>query len=302
VPRAVIGDRRLLESVIAHEMAHVAHWDSLWLGLQHVLQAVYFFHPLVWMAGARLDTERERLCDATVVAAGRIPAGDYVGGLLSMLQLDLEGVGAPTMSARKRRIGMRIKDILARDGARRPRMAASMAVAAAIGVFLLPVGSGASDVEPAVATGTDELTAPIGAKKGQVELGNPLPGGRVTWRWGPGLDPWTKEKVFHRGIDVAAKAGTEVMAPAAGRVIVATVSYEESPASGTVIVIDHGGGWTTFYAHLGSLEVTESQVVSREEVIAKVGSTGKSTGPHVHFEVRHDGEQLNPADFVADWK
>lgn len=302
VPRPVVGDRRLLESVIAHEIAHVAHWDSLWLVLQHALQAVYFFHPLVWMAGARLDAERERLCDATAVAAGRIPARDYVGGLLSMLQLDLQGLGAPTMSARKRRIGMRIKDILARDGAHRPRLAVSVAAATAIGFFLLPFGGRAGDAQPAVATGTDELLVSAAAKEGDIELANPLPGGRVTWRWGPGLDPWTEEKVFHRGIDVAAEAGTVVLAPADGTVVVATESYEESTASGTVIMIDHGGGWITFFAHLGSLAVTENQVVSRHEVIAQVGSTGKSTGPHLHFEIRHDGEQMNPADFVADWR
>lgn len=195
---------------------------------------------------------------------------------------------------------MRIKEILARDAGRRPRLAAAVAVAVTIGVFLLPLGGRAVDAAPTVTAGTDGLTAPA-ASKG-IELGNPLPGGRVTWRWGPGLDPWTKEKVFHRGIDVAARTGTDVMAPADGTVIVATESYEESPASGTVIVIDHGGGWVTFYAHLGSLTVTENQMVSRSEVIAKVGSTGKSTGPHLHFEVRHDGDQLNPADFVTDWK
>jgi murein DD-endopeptidase MepM/ murein hydrolase activator NlpD len=300
LPKSIIGDRKLLESVIAHELAHVARWDAFWLGLQHCLQALYFFHPLVWIAGVRLDAERERLCDATVVATGRIPAREYVGGLLNVLQLDLRGAGAPTMGTRERKIGMRIKEILACDAGRRPRLAAAVSVAAIIGVFLLPLGGGAVDVEPAVTAGSDELTAP--AAPTGIEFGNPLPGGRVTWRWGPGLDPWTKEKVFHRGIDVAAKTGTDVVAPADGRVIVATENYQESPASGTVIVIDHGGGWTTFFAHLGSLEVSENQMVSRNEVIAKVGSTGKSTGPHLHFEVRHDGEQFNPADFVADWK
>jgi murein DD-endopeptidase MepM/ murein hydrolase activator NlpD len=302
IPRSIINDVRLRESVIAHEMVHVARWDALWLVLQHCLQAAYFFHPLVWMAGTRLDAERERLCDATVVAVGRIPARDYVRGLLNVLQLELQGLQAPTMSARKRRIGMRIKDIFARDGARRPRLAAAAAVAVTIGFFLLPLGGGAADAEKAVTAGVEERTAATASKEGEIELGNPLPGGRVTWRWGPGLDPWSKDKVFHRGIDVAANPGSEVMAPADGRVIVATENYEESPASGTVIVIDHGGGWTTFFAHLGTLEVVEDQLVSREEVIATVGSTGKSTGPHIHFEVRQDGEPMNPADFVADWR
>jgi murein DD-endopeptidase MepM/ murein hydrolase activator NlpD len=151
-------------------------------------------------------------------------------------------------------------------------------------------------------TGSEKTTARPAAAESPFDFENPLPGGRVTWRWGPGLDPWSKEKVFHRGIDVAAEAGVPVLAPADGVVTVATENFEESPASGTVIIIDHGEGWTTFYAHLGSLKATENQAVSKHDVIAAIGSTGKSTGPHLHFEVRHNGERLDPAEFVSDWR
>ena len=74
------------------------------------------------------------------------------------------------------------------------------------------------------------------------------------------------------------------------------------PSAGTVIVLDHGDGMQTFYSHLGTLEVEPGQQVARGEIIATVGSTGKSTGPHVHFEVRKDGERKDPALFVDDWK
>ncbi len=302
VPESIVSDHGSIESVIAHEMAHVARWDALWLGLQHLVHAAFFFHPLVWIAGARLDSAREKLCDATVVAAGRISARTYVGGLLNVLQLDLQGVGAPTMTSRKRRIDVRIRSVLARAGGPRPRPAAATAVVFLIGIFVLPLGPGG-----VVASGDESSPRPSGENRlasnlDVLEFENPLPGGRVTWRWGKGLDPWTKEVVFHRGIDVAAKAGTVVRAPADGVIGVATEHFEESPASGTVILIDHGDGWTTFYAHLGSLEVAEKQKVSKNDVIATVGSTGKSTGPHLHFEIRHQGEHVNPAEFVNDWK
>jgi murein DD-endopeptidase MepM/ murein hydrolase activator NlpD len=302
VPESVISDHGSIESVIAHEMAHVARWDALWLGLQNFVHAAFFFHPLVWIAGVRLDSARENLCDATVVAAGRIRARTYVGGLLNVLQLDLQGVGAPTMTSRKRRIDVRIRRVLASDGAPRPRLAAATAVVFLIATFVLPLGPGGP-----VASGDESSPRPPGedrlASNREVsDFANPLPGGRVTWRWGKGLDPWTKEEVFHRGIDIAAEAGTVVRAPADGVIVVATETFEQSPASGTVILIDHGDGWTTFYAHLGSLEVAEKQKVSKNDVIAVVGSTGKSTGPHLHFEIRHDGEHVNPAEFVNDWK
>jgi murein DD-endopeptidase MepM/ murein hydrolase activator NlpD len=302
VPAAVVADPKLVEPVVAHEMAHVAHWDAFWLRLQRHVEALYFFHPLVWFSGAKINQEREWLCDATVVATGRLGAHDYVGGILSMLRLDLQAAGAPTMTARKRRIGMRIRSILARDGARRPRPALAAFAAAVVGFFLLPLSSGGADASSVDETIRDQQLSVAEATTATIELVNPLPAGRVTWSWGPGhLDPFTKEEVFHRGIDVAATAGTPVLAPAGGLVTVATDTFDQAPDSGTVVVLDHRDGYTTLYSHLGSFEVSEGQQVAQGEVIATVGSTGKSTGPHLHFEIRHNGEALDPADFVSEW-
>ena len=101
---------------------------------------------------------------------------------------------------------------------------------------------------------------------------------------------------------MAAPSGTPILAPADGLVTVATTGYGPSKDAGTVLVVDHGNGYETYYAHLGALEVVEGQRVERGDVLARVGSTGKSTGPHLHFEVRLNGEQLDPAEFVADWR
>jgi murein DD-endopeptidase MepM/ murein hydrolase activator NlpD len=135
-----------------------------------------------------------------------------------------------------------------------------------------------------------------------VQLSNPLPDGRITARWGGMKDPWNGDDVFHKGVDVASASGTPVLAPAPGVVLVATEDYEPSPASGTVIIVDHGDGLQTMYAHLGSLAVADGDSVARGQLLARVGSTGKSTGPHLHFEVRRNGEPRDPADFVADWR
>ena len=302
LPRGLVDDPVALESVMAHEMAHVARLDALWLRLQHLLQAVYFFHPLVWISGIKLNDERERLCDATVVATGRLAARDYVGGLLNVLRLDLQGVGAPTMTARKRRIGVRIQRVLSRDGGSRPRVAVAVAAVAALGVFLLPLSQGSATAMSDDVVGTVQNSSPASAG-GETEFINPLPEGRVTWTWGPDKrEPFTGKKVFHRGIDVAAAAGTEILAPADGIVTAATEDFKKSPSSGTVVIIDHGTGLTTTYSHLGSFEVEEGQEVSQGDVIATVGSTGKSTGPHLHFEIWRDGETQDPATFVEEWK
>jgi len=301
LPLGATQDRRCVEAAIAHEMAHVARFDALWLGLQNLLQTVYFFNPVVWMAGAQLNHAREQLCDATVVAADRLAARDYVGGLLNVLRLELRGTGAPTMTARKRRIGMRILNIFEREHGPRPTLGAAVIWTAVIGLFLLPLGAG-SAAQPPAADAVAQ-TVPEVVTLRDAGFVNPLADGRVTWSWGPGhRDPFTGDEVTHRGIDVAAPDGAPVIAPAEGVVRVATESFEPSPGSGTVILIDHEEGISTFYAHLGSLAVDEGQRVERGAVIATVGSTGKSTGPHLHFEVRQNGEPVDPALFVNDWK
>ena len=301
LPTAVVNDSRCMVAAIAHEMAHVARFDALWLGLQHLIRTVYFFNPVVWIAGIRLHDAREQLCDATVVAAGGLAARDYVGGLLDVLRLELRGAGVPTMTNRKGRIGVRIRNVFERAGGHRPGVGGALVFSVAFGMFLLPLASGAS-ARPAPEMVAASQTNPGPPAGEDLELSNPLPEGRITWSWGPGhLDPFTHEEVSHKGIDLAAPAGTPVTSPADGVVRVATRAYETSPGSGTVILIDHGNGFATFFAHLGSLTVREGQEIEKGAVIATVGSTGKSTGPHLHFEVRQDGESVNPADFVEEW-
>jgi len=205
-------------------------------------------------------------------------------------------------STRKRRIGVRIRNIYEREGGQ-PKVGFAVVVAAVVGCVLLPLGSSGADSSAAPAVPAAEERASAPSPDEAVRLSNPLPEGRVTWSWGPGhLDPFTHKEVSHTGIDLAAPTGTRVVAPADGVVRVATESYDPSPASGTVILIDHDNGLSTFFAHLHSLEVSPGQTVEKGAVIGTVGSTGRSTGPHLHFETRRDGEAVNPAEYVEEWR
>lgn len=105
--------------------------------------------------------------------------------------------------------------------------------------------------------------------------------------------------VDHPGIDIAAQPGVDVLAPADGTVEIAEAKYSGGARLGTVIIIDHGSGLKTFYAHLGSLAVEPGQNVRGQEPIAKVGSTGESTGPHFHFEIWESGNPVDPLRFLA---
>jgi len=97
------------------------------------------------------------------------------------------------------------------------------------------------------------------------------------------------------GLDIGAAMGTNIFAAAEGTVLVAGWN---AGGYGNYVVIDHGGGLTTLYAHCSSLNVSAGQKVSRGQVIAKCGSTGMSTGPHLHFEVLQNGAHTNPSAYL----
>jgi murein DD-endopeptidase MepM/ murein hydrolase activator NlpD len=112
--------------------------------------------------------------------------------------------------------------------------------------------------------------------------------------FGRRVDPFTGRTAFHEGLDFTAAVGTPIYAAAGG---VVTVS-EHMPDYGKIIKISHGSGLETRYAHASELLVKVGEVVKKGQVIAKVGSTGRSTGPHLHFEVRRDGAPLDPRKFL----
>ncbi len=124
--------------------------------------------------------------------------------------------------------------------------------------------------------------------------GRPVGEGAISSYFGERSDPFTGEEGFHKGLDFAGTAGEPVVAVAAG---VVTWAGERS-GYGTLVEINHGNGYVTRYAHNQNVLVAVGQTVTRGEQIALMGSTGHSTGPHVHFEVLHNGTQIDPLIFV----
>ena len=106
-------------------------------------------------------------------------------------------------------------------------------------------------------------------------------------------------KEFHTGVDMAISSGTPIKASADGTVIETTLSNK---SYGNKIIIKHEGGYVTLYAHLQSFDVTEGQEVKQGDIIAYVGSTGRSTGPHLHFEIRKDDKYLSPFSYFKEFK
>jgi murein DD-endopeptidase MepM/ murein hydrolase activator NlpD len=116
--------------------------------------------------------------------------------------------------------------------------------------------------------------------------------GSVASGFGYRASPWPE---FHKGVDLAAAYGTQVRAAAAGTV----VSAGWDPGGfGIKVDIDHGNGYHTWYAHLSRAKVTPGERIAKGQPIALVGSTGESTGPHLHYQVMYEGNPIDPEPFL----
>lgn len=124
----------------------------------------------------------------------------------------------------------------------------------------------------------------------------PLSEGKITSSFGYRTDPFTKELGFHTGVDIGAPKGTKIMAVYDGVVVRA----DKNSSYGKYLMIQHDNGAQTLYAHCSVLCKKEGEAVSAGEIIAKVGSTGKSTGNHLHWELKQDGMYHNPLDVLED--
>jgi murein DD-endopeptidase MepM/ murein hydrolase activator NlpD len=118
--------------------------------------------------------------------------------------------------------------------------------------------------------------------------------GHLTGTFGERMDPFSGEGAFHTGVDISSQYGDGVRVSADGMVIEA----DERAGYGRLVVVDHGFGVTTYYGHLSSFNVHAGQQVRRGDTIGNVGVSGRSTGPHVHYEVRINGAPVNPMRYL----
>ena len=124
-------------------------------------------------------------------------------------------------------------------------------------------------------------------------LGRPVPG-EISSRYGSRIDPLVKEGAFHPGLDFRGRSGDKIKATAEG--VVKKVTYDED--YGHHVILSHGKGFETLYAHMQKTLVKKGEKVKRGEVIGLVGNTGRSTGPHLHYAVLHRGKFVDPMKYI----
>lgn len=275
----------------AHEMAHIKRGDTILFGLCTAARAVFWFNPFMQRIAACANLAAEQAADALVIECGakrRDYAHCFVQGLRfaagrSQLGRDLVPSFTP-FDKRSRR--ERLNAILS-NTERRSLLSLSHKIGLAISIMAaaaLAFAQAAFAVAPSPAS--EALpTAPVK--------------GTITMSFGETSGVLGKDRPSHEGVDIKAARGSFVRAAGDGKVTDATERYRGQTAWGNVVVIDHGHGLVTRYAHLDSYRVKKGDTVDAGDVIGVVGSTGRSTGPHLHFEVIQDGLAIDPAPVLA---
>lgn len=156
----------------------------------------------------------------------------------------------------------------------------------------VPYGTGGEDIEFYEATEKTSFAPFVTTDT----LLFPVENGYYTSYFGYRIHPITRKWSFHTGIDIAAKEGTAIRAPLNGKV----TKIGEDSRSGKYLFLTHSDGFETFYCHCSEILVEVGMNINRGEAIASVGTTGQSTGPHLHFEIRRDGIRMNPIWVLED--
>ena len=277
----------------AHEMAHVKRGDVALFALCSVAKAVFWFNPFMHRICARATLAAEQGADALVLARGvsrRQYAHCFVQGrrLASDARGSFAGELIPSFTPfDKRSRRARLDAILSGEGETQ-LMTLTHKLGLGAGA-VLAAGLAFAQAAFAVSPPPARDALPVAPVEGEITLA-----------YGARVDALGPDRPAHEGVDIKAARGTPVLAAGAGKVIEATDRYRSGDAWGKVVVIDHGHGLVTRYAHLDSYVVRKGDDIRAGDVIASVGSTGKVTGPHLHFEVIEDGANIDPTPVVAE--
>jgi murein DD-endopeptidase MepM/ murein hydrolase activator NlpD len=293
--------------ILLHESAHLRHGDPILRPIFYLAACVHWFNPFAWLAFGCMRREGEESCDEAVLRAiGEAGKRSYCESLLRAA-VPVRGACA---SFGEGSVKMRVQHILRYKTPSRRAVLGGAALALVVGFACLTGCGAASDSASAAELDRSDAASagPIATVEAEPETSaeRSAPAEEAAASaaavvavtpddliW-PVPDYSSVSQTFgenHNGVDIAADQGTDILAAADGTVCTA----EYSGLNGQYIVLDHGNGLKTMYLHCASLNVKPGQTVTQGQKIAEVGSTGRSTGPHCHYEVLQ-GEDALPVD------
>lgn len=293
LPRHLRGfDVLQQQMIIAHELTHLRRNDPLWMAASIAAQTALWFNPVMRELAERLTWAQELSCDQQVLAGRPQPQRKaYAAALVGQFKLQRHAFGPALAFGGFSATSLTARMLLIRQGgAKAIGSLRRCAVVAGFGA----VFAASLALQPAFAWRIPEAASkPVPAV---IEWRAPLEHARVSSFFGV-VSPLRPQG--HHGIDFIAKTGTPVLASADGAVVSSSDLDAGGAKYGKTIIVAHANGFNSVYAHLDRRLVAEGDIVKAGQLIGLSGATGKVTGPHLHFEVRHGGQTVNPETMLA---
>jgi len=274
--------------IIEHEMAHVKQLHSLDLFMVEIASIMLWFNPFVTLYKSSLKLQHEYLADLSVIK-GKEKLENYLNCML--MQVKIVSAGGLTSQFYCKTIKKRIIMITKNKTSIKYYGVYLLALPL---VCLMLLAFTSSNYK----THINISNSVIGHSDDYCPSIYPINKEKVTMvnGYGDRMNPITKKMDFHYGIDFAAKEGEEIVVTADGVVVEAKLDKEKG--MGNYILVKHKDMYSTFYSHLKNFIVKEGDVLKKGQLIGYVGSTGISTGSHLHYEVIKNGERVNPKDYL----
>ncbi|MCF8380628.1 MAG: peptidoglycan DD-metalloendopeptidase family protein [Bacteroidales bacterium] len=282
-------DSDSLNVILKHEKAHIRQYHFADVIFYEFLRIFLWFHPVYWIMKRKLSESHEYLADRFVLESG-VDRLKYMNLILSHINYNYSSLIGSSFS--KIITIKRLKMMKTHDKIKNmPRIAFSLV---SIILLLVLMSFNTSDTNKSVSINISSLSkaAPSPPSISPVDISKVT----MTSGFGMRIHPITKKEVLHKGIDLAAPLGTDVVASADG--VVADAGYDPKGA-GRFITIKHDETYTTFYSQLDEVLVEVNQEVKKGGLIGKVGSSGLSTGPHLHYEVRIENTAVDPEGYLG---
>lgn len=330
-PIIVLPNREISEKelniILKHELEHLRRKDLILKLIILIVNGVHWFNPLAYSLNAKFDILCENSCDERVALKMDFSERRVYGQtILSMLEYSkIQNKSLYTGFSRSRNHLKRRLSIIMQTKKSKP---ITILISTLVAVMVITIGASAvyavspkesektlsPDIEAASNSSLpDDETSSVTEEKDTSSTVQtfikPVEYNRISAEFGSRYLADTK--VFHDGVDLAADNGKEIIAPMDGTVIVTNfytqseilssdiqIPYKLGPSYGRSLVIDHGNGYRTLYAHCSDVLVKVGDEVKQGDVIAMVGSTGRSTGNHLHFEIWENDIRVNPMDYI----
>ena len=277
--------------ILIHEQAHLRCLHSLDLVFLEILQIIFWMNPVIIIYRRALRLQHEFQVDKIVLQE----TNDYPGYLFSLAKVVSNGLYAGIRngfycSTLKKRIHMIGYKTSGRMAALRYLLILPIAFTMIV-AFTRPESVKFFNItvpSPIIKLQNNDVPSIVPVDESKAQFGS---------GWGERIHPIYKTKMFHNGVDWSARPGTDVYATADG--IVAKTDTSNKEGLGLTIILNHGAEYKTLYAHLSGFAIKEGDQVKKGQVIGYVGNTGKSTAPHLHYQVLKNNKPVDPAKYYT---